>query len=611
MRRSLLAALTLALVGCSASSGPAPVYAPDSGLLTDAPWPTDDRLVDGRLDLSGYPDGDVGLLETYVELGETLEGWGTNAPVYFPFEVLPEADTLPSPQGSLSVDGGLFLVDVDPDSPNRGERVPVQWERVPFGTMVPHPVLAVAPVFGFPLRPETTYAAVLTTAVAARDDVFADRLGEDAFDDLVDVLDELDVRKRDVAVATVFTTRDTIGELGRMVASARALDVPAMSQSLTFLEQNAFYRLYEGSLDAPLWQHGEKPYATEGGEFRFDASGAPELAAWESLRLSVTVPRDLSSAPPTGFPIVVYAHGTGGDYLSATGNGTTKSMALAGAVTLSFDQPLHGSRGTSGTNPELHSFNYFNPAAARANFRQGGLDILWLVDALKSQDVTFTTPEGDTFAIDSERILYVGHSHGGLTGAIAAPWLGDSLRGAVLSGAGGGLAITIVKRKDPLDIAALIKSVLGFGASEEITPLHPIVGTVQMLVEETDPMNYAPYWYAEDAGYSATPLPVLLTSGQFDAQTDHETAEALAAAGRLPRVAPAWNDPLSHALRDLPVSSAPAMGNAVDWSGAPITAALSQWEEGDHFVIFDDPRATRMVQRFVETCAEGEPMILP
>ena len=35
---------------------------------------------------------------------------------------------------------------------------------------------------------------------------------------------------------------------------------------------------FDGQFEGPLFQFGDKPYATEGGEFRFAADGSPELA---------------------------------------------------------------------------------------------------------------------------------------------------------------------------------------------------------------------------------------------------------------------------------------------------------------------------------------------
>lgn len=620
MRRPTLLALVVALpLGACGSDpaveGPAAVYQPGSGSLMDAPWPTDDRIVDGHLDLSGFPRSDIPLIQRYLDVGETFEAWGTSQPIYFPLEAFPPEDRLPTPAGSLEEDSGLLLVDIDPDSPMYGERFPVQWELVPSGTMVPHPTLAVAPVFGFPLRPDTTYAVLVTNDVVAPSTRFLDRLDEDpALAVLADALGDVAPKAKELAVGTVFTTRDPTAEMARLVQATRAIEAPDLSQAIEPVDENLFYRSFLGSTEGPLWQHGEKPYNTEGGGFRFGADGTPEMAELEELRLVISTPKDLSNPPAGGWPVVVYAHGTGGDAFTfaneSNGLEVASQLARAGIVGIGFDQPLHGTRGTPDTNLVLHSFNYLNPESGRAAFRQGALDILWLVHALRSHDITLTAGT-DTIPLDSDTVMFFGHSHGGLTGSIAGPWLGDDTRGAVFSGAGGGLAITLVERKDPQDIAALIALLLQFQEGEELTRLHPAAGLVQLLVEETDPLNYAPYWLSQDLGASSRPLPVLLTSGQHDVQTHHETAEALAAAAGLNQVQPAWNAPDGLVLRGLEPLRGPVSDNVIGFDGQPVTGVLSQWEDGDHFVVFQDSDASGMVRDFLETAIDGSPEVDP
>jgi predicted esterase len=614
--RLALALAPVAMLACAAPvDGPTPLYAPGAASLTDSVWPTDDRRTADGLDLSGFPTNGVGLLEAYVSVGQTLPGWGSNGPVFFPLDGELPAERLPDPADSVDAAGGVLLLPLDPDAPGFAEPVPVQWEVLRPGTLVPHPTLAVAPVYGFPLAPGVPHALVLTTDVVAPAPGFAERLAEDpALDALRPALRQAGLPRRRVAVATVFTPRDPLAEMDRLVAATRAEPALDLSQPLTADgEPTLFYRRYEAEARLSLWQHGDRPYASEGGAFRFGPDGTPERATVETIPLTLSTPLDLGEAPEDGWPVVLYAHGTGGSRRSFANGGSglepASQLARGGFVGISFDQPLHGSRATEATNPDLHSFNYLNPTAARANFRQGALDLITLVDALTAGPTTLTTPDGTPIRLDPDRVLFYGHSHGGLTGAMALPWLGDRLRGAVLSGAGGGLAISVVVREDPVDIADLIETVLGFGPDESLTPLHPAVGLVQLLVEETDPLNYAPFWAAQARTADAAPVPVLLTSGRFDLQTDHRTAEALAAAGRLPQVDPAWNTPDGLVLRGLEPLPTPVRDNIPAFDGTTITGGLSQFADGDHFVVFREPDAASQVLGFLESAADGAPAI--
>ena len=181
----------------------------------------------------------------------------------------------------------------------------------------------------------------------------------------------------------------------------------------------------------------------------------------------------------------------------------------------------------------------------------------------------------------------------------------------MLSGAGGVLSITVVEREDPVDIQALLGEVLQIQGTERLDELHPIVGMVQYLAEVTDPVNYAPYWYSEapDGWDRPRPAPILLTSGRHDAQTPHRTAEAMAAAGRMPIVAPSMNEPLAHELRQLSIESSPSLRDARTWEGDDITSGLTQWPDNDHYVVFENADAARMYRHFLETALAGEAAI--
>ena len=71
--------------------------------------------------------------------------------------------------------------------------------------------------------------------------------------------------------------------------------------------------VYEAEYRAPLWQHGAKPYASEGGGFVFEG-GAPVQATSddEVMRLAISIPR-------AGLP-------------SGAGRSSSTIMALAAAT---------------------------------------------------------------------------------------------------------------------------------------------------------------------------------------------------------------------------------------------------------------------------------------
>ena len=109
----------------------------------------------------------------------------------------------------------------------------------------------------------------------------------------------------------------------------------------------------------------------------------------------------------------------------------------------------------------------------------------------------------------------------------------ESQQGWVLSGAGGGLSITLLERKDPVDFEALIRFLLEFNEEDELDPFHPILALIQTAVDITDPIHFA----RRSAELSQQPS-VLITNGCWDAQTPYKTTDAMALALGAPLVEP-------------------------------------------------------------------------
>jgi pimeloyl-ACP methyl ester carboxylesterase len=607
--RSLL--LVFLSSGCVASSsgGVAPIV--EGSDFFDRPFPSDARRVDGHPDLTGFPgEGDYPLVDAYLNTSQKIDGFGTNSPIYVRFEEPIDTTLLPTPEESLALDSPVMLVDVDRASPHRGERVPVVFEwTADKTTFQPGNLLATAPVFGFPLHPHTTYALVLRRPLVAPAGGQDWGVGGDpSLLPVEETLTGLGVSSDDVSLAVVFTTQDPVAETARIAHAIREeIGLPVLDQQLTTLDDRGQYTLYRGSVDVPVWQHGDRPYRSEGGAFEFAADGTPEIAFWERVHFALTIPH--GTEPDGGWPVVLYSHGTGGDYLTFCESGDNDEegtvMARDDVAMFGISQPLHADRAPPGTNPDLDSFNYTNPDAGRTNFRQGALDQVYLAELLTRQQATFAA-DGDTIHLDRDRVAFFGHSQGGLVGALAAPFFSDRLRAAGFSGTGGGLAMTVVLRKDPLDIAALISTLLSFDAGEELTTFHPVVGLIQMLSEVTDPLNYGPWWFAEEPSWDAAPMSILLTEGLHDQDTPSVTTEALAAAARVPIVGVPATSPEALELRGLSPDDLPAADNAVDWNGRAITAGLGQFPDNDHFAIYHNHQAKQIYQEFLSSALSGE-----
>jgi hypothetical protein len=611
------------LSGCQPAAGdrPTALFELESLSIWKAPWPSDRYLDEnGAPDLSDFPNPHNNtLLEEYITVAGTMDGWGPNSPVYFPLDGVVDTNLLPGPAASLERASNIIVLDVDPDSPFFGERYPVQWHFQEQATAYQgENVLGISTVHGFPLRPATTYAFVLSTEVVSRAAAFEALWSGDApeYESLKSALWRVGMTPDQVGVASLITTSDPIREMAVIADFIHeAVGLPSFELPLEVKRDYTYFRAFRTHYPSPRFTFGERPYLYSGGEFRFDEAGAPLIEGWDDMRLSVCTPFDLENPPPGGWPVVIYQHGTGGDYDGfCNSNRYAEVASRLGSnriVGVGIDQPLHGTRTVlNSTAPDLAHFNLVNPYASRSNFRQGALDAIYLARALAQQHVVFSTEDGYSIPLNPDQVMFMGHSQGGITGAIAVPFMGDDIQSAMLSGAGGILAIAIVHRKDPLDFAELVHGLLALGDDEEIYELHPILGLVQQLIDVTDPVNYAPYWFHEPSPIGTAPVPVLASSGVEDAATPYMTALAMAAAARLPAVHPRASQGNSLDLRGLTDVHSPVVYNATDWRGEPITAGFSQWREGDHFVAFDDPRATAMYEEFFVSTVQGQPTIV-
>jgi pimeloyl-ACP methyl ester carboxylesterase len=590
--------------------------------LFDAPYPSDLRRTDlGTIDLTTFPNPfNLSIIDNYVAIANTLNGYGTSSPLYVKFDGTIDTTRLPDPETSRLEESSLQLVNVDPSSQDWGLRTPITYKYYPTETTYqPANLLSITPYYGFVLDADTTYALIVTTALADQNSEFADTF-EPSSDlyahvaPLLDALPTLGLTPDDVAIATLFTTDNPLTEMAAISDQIKtAMNPVDLSQTLVARSEFADYLSFTGSYIGPLYQHGERPYEETGGDFRFEEDGTPILFEMESIRLSLSLPKD-KEAPKNGWPVVLYAHGTGGNYLTFCNSTSDREPAAAfgreGFVGISFDQPLHGTRANKATDAELYTFNYQNADAGRTNHRQGAIDFIYLLHGLRTLSATFETDTGETIAIDPTQLYLMGHSQGGTTGALALPFVGEEVKAAVLSGAGGGLAITIIERKDPVDIKSLLSVLLGLEPDEALTEDHPVVGLVQTVIEVSDPINFAPYWFHSSGDWIGDkPTPTLAFSGVNDTYTPYRSAVAMAAAARMPQLEPIPEPSNAHELAGLVPTIMPAFENAVNADGGAITAGLSAFLYGDHYVIFDEDEAVDQYLSLLTSTRAGEPAI--
>ena len=608
-------------------SGAAPLFELDPSDIFAFPFPTDARRgADGHLDLRGFPNpNQVPVLDTYVDFAEqNLDGFAASGAIYVRFSAPIDTTRLPTPQQSTADDATVWLVDVTQGSEEYGRRIPFEWSwhATESSTYLPENLLAVRPVFGFPLREGATYAlvvmrtlrdgggALLAAPAPLREALLGESDGLDAritgsLAPLRAFMGSGALNPYEVSVATVFTVCTVTKDLIAIRKAISELPVPTPGGVHQIKDGNG-YTVYEGTYPAPGFLFGEKPYELEGGGFHFDAEGRPLVAETEKLRFALSVPD--GEAPPEGWPIVLFGHGTGGNYKDflSGGNAPAKVLAARGIAVIGIDQPLHGTRWDGDQSKlDILSFNFINLEAGRAGFRQSAIDFFTLTRVARESlgvpaGVSHT---GADIAFDPSRVYYFGHSHGGLAGAMIVA-LEPDLRGAILSGSGGGLAQTLMLRKEPYDLLGVIETMLGT-LPGELSTFHPVITLVQNLVEVTDPLNYAPY-FTNGRLRGGAPMDLLVTEGKQDQATPHVTTEAMAAAAGMPVMSPPVAINLGLEMANAALVALPVSNNAVSDDGGIASVLLAQYDGYDHYVVFDNPDTVALYAHMMETAAYGE-----
>lgn len=609
-----------AFIGPSQALFEVPRGAPPPSGFYALPFPNDVRIGDhGVIDLADYPRPNQIIGEYVDAIMVNQRGFSINGAIFARFTAPVDVSSLPEPGPSLDPGASVYLVDVDPDSPDRGQHTPLRFRFEHYaGETIGTDWLAALPYPGFPLREETTYALVITDRVRATDGTPVTAAGDFAaiagteppadpdlaraqaiYQPLWDWLDEPGGDERaDVISAAVFTTQDATALLRDVREVVFGLE-PPRPRAVEWVRATDEYDWYNGLYDAPNFQRGEPPYrlASDGGDIQRDAeTGEPIIQRWEEMRFSFTVPR--GEMPENGWPVVLYAHGTGGSWHTYRSNGTARFLAEQGIACIGIDQVLHGPRVPPGTSPEIAFFNFQNPLAARDNTLQGAIDNFQLLRLALAFDYTERHPGGRTIRFDPERIYFFGHSQGGLTGP---PFLAHEplIKGAVLSGAGGLLYLSMILKTEPLDVAGIVAA---FIRDYPLDEFNPVLALLQGYMDRSDPVSYGPL-------LSRRPLdgvpakPIFQSEGFTDRYTPVPSIEALAVSIGGNQVSPVIDEIEGFALRGRPALDAPVSGNLDG-----ITAVLLQYNEASgsdgHFVVFDIPAARTQSIQFLSTLAQ-------
>ena len=569
------------------------------------PFPSDLRRPDGKLDLTQYPVPGPGLVG-FDSLDAALRSLEAQAGGFSRDAVISVRFTRAVAPASL--DGHVRLIALPSGT------------EVPFETTYLDDRGKFACAHRLEVRPKgmlsggATYALLLTSGILSTDGVHAEPLdtlpellgntGAAAFAPLRTWLAHGTVATSDVIGATVFTTDDTDRLSTELHAAAAAHPAAPEGDAVkcaagvkspcaleTFPDRDcpetplATADEYHLRLKLPMVQTGDRPYRETGGALNRDAQGV-HAEMTQSVCASVLVPK--GTPPAGGWPLLVFAHGTGGHFRSHV---PLLADLTDRFVILGYDGPMHGPRQGSGApqDPATLFFNLRNPAATLGNMAQAVADLFALDPFTAGGTLRLTADVAVT--IDPTRRVLWGDSQGGKAAAVAAGH--GTWRGLVLTATGGDAIEGMLSQTSPTDASVGLRMLLQEG---ELDTHHPELGMLAWAFEALDPRLHA------GAFAGQAPPHLLNLYGLNDSFQPASTQRRFAATvgGTLlkPDPVPEWFDDLA----ELGMASAPTplQGNVADGKATVVTFEANNAADGTddgqaydgHFIAFRD-RAAR------------------
>jgi hypothetical protein len=609
------------------------------------PFPNDARRSSqGALDLSGFPTPGTGLLgydpvKLYADaIVANDTAWGAYPTVTFRFSGELDRATL-----TLSTDLRDITPELEPGQDDSGNWTSSYSQ--PRSEYVCDNFVVMERVHGRPLQPGHTYAFWISTDVKAKDGSDLERapnlislLSDTAptdpklkqpyaayqpFRDFITAAGsgapESTAQVLTATVITVGAIRDPMTQLAASVAvqpaptthgwikcAAGAVSpCPQAEADRACGASNSAFDEYQALVSLPIFQKGfpkGEPYLSpaDGGDIQLSDS-APR----EDVCLGLTIPKG-ATMPDAGWPVVIFAHGTGGSFRShmTSSNAGVLSNSPTPFAVLGIDQVEHGPRrGKSDDSPNNLFFNFGNPKSARGNPLQGAADQLSLLRLVSAFDLSADQTGGDAIKLDPAKIAFFGHSQGSTEGSLAMPYA-DGIKAVVLSGNGASLKFALISKTNPVNIAAALPFVLQDPALADPTTLpemHPVLSLLQQWIDPADPLNFA-------RSITRTPEPghdpknVFQTYGLGDTYAPPITLREYALAGQLDLVAADASASKPDAIPGTKAQAAGVSGN-VTVASQKYTLGVREYgppaKDDGHFVAFDVASANADVVRFL------------
>jgi len=526
------ASLVAVAIACSSTPppAPAPLTVADFDLGADLtssdsfyaiPYPSDLRLnAQGGPDLRGFPNNLQEPIITGLQtVAEQRLGFPQMPTAYFHFSAeLAAQDPTVVISGSSAP---ILLVDVDPDSPDRGKLFPVVAGTPAADRYLLDGTLEVAPRVGVVLHESRTYAFVVmkslkdsTGALLGAPDAFVAMEASTApaadpeltawknYQPLWPTLAQIGVGASDVAIATVFTTGDSVQNAADLTSKLAANYSTTITNLSVRSDQGTFCEVI-GQMTLPQFQTGTQPFDT-GGTFDLGPDGLPQKQGDMTVPIAISLPEG-TAMPSGGYPFILYLHGSGGlstqlfdaeQDLNMTGQGPAFVMAPYGFAMAGAALPLNPERLPGASDYEYINFN--NPACFPFTFEQGMVEQRLFLAALAELAIDpsivasctgLSLPNGETaYHFDMTPLHIQGQSMGGMYANLIGATDSD-VKIVVPTGAGGYWSYMVLTTQAIPNAPSDLKLLLGSG---DLTFMHPTLHLLETAWEAAEPFVYMP-----------------------------------------------------------------------------------------------------------------------
>ena len=602
------------------------------------------------------------------------KGFSPLGAVYFRASAPIEKPKFPTPEESMEKDSCFQLVNVSKESAHYKEHVPVYvtYHHTPNRAWATD-TLVMRPVPGLGPHPGDMYIAVVGNCMKTNGRPFlqSQRLryvldGKAPYDEndynydmdgkmkpYVDALKEL-IQSGDIGMSlddirafTGYQVSNPASEMDQiaadLVGKGKVVTVDGTENGVakgayatttkysndTLSSYNAY--VFTGQFQTVNYIEGNYPYDTAGsGVINFSDSG--KLATKgksETVNFAISIPN--APMPEKGYPIIVYAHGTGGDAASHCEYGGDEGFWLTSngvpVAMIGYDACLQGNRGNGGTvtTGDLVTSMLNDPIVIRESWRQTAADAAVLYDILKDGKLVLPplpgSTDGKNVIFDPSYGLYMGHSQGSQEGAMLLG-ITDQVKSAFLSAGGGGVYNAFVELRLNLTgalemfsgktVADLVGYLLGMNPGDITYDTFITTQIVQPLTDPLEPLNFS-HRYIKEPPEGRAPMNIAQTIGLGDRDTPQSLQFTFGAAIGLPVVGKLFesNDIMRIVGNDKPVAS-PQTQNITS-GDTKVTGGTFQFRytgsDNPHFVIYRMASGRSTYLNFFRSILDGNPTV--